>query len=237
MNIAILLAGGIGNRMKEQSVPKQYISVQECPVFIYPALTFQKNPFIDCIIIVADTSWHGFIDQYLESYQISKFRGYALPGKTRQYSIFNGLNLAEKYATENDIVIIHDAARPLVSDKIINECIETAGKYGASMPVLPMKDTVYLSNDQRKITQLLNRNEVYAGQAPEAFRLKEYLSIHKSIPYQEIEKFSGSSEIAFLNNIEVHFVDGDEMNFKITTNEDLEKFRTLLGMREENVGL
>lgn len=231
MNIAILLAGGVGNRMKEQVTPKQYIDVCGCPVFTYPLRTLQDNPWVDSIIIVADTTWHDFIHDNIERFNITKFKGFALPGKTRQHSIYRGLLESEKMKTGKDIVIIHDAARPLVSDRMLSQCIEAAKQYGGSMPVLPMKDTVYLSTDQQKITNLLNRNEIYAGQAPEAYKLEEYLSFHKSISDEEISKFSGSSEIAFLNNLEVHFVEGDELNFKITTNEDLEKFRTHLEKR------
>lgn len=231
MNIALLLAGGVGNRMKEQNIPKQYIIVNECPIFTYSLCTLQNNQQIERIIIIADTTWHDFILESIDTFHITKFKGFALPGETRQYSIYNGLIESEKIMTDADIVLIHDAARPLVSDKMINQCIETAIKYGGAMPVLPMKDTVYLSVDQHKITGLLNRNEIYAGQAPEAFRLKEYLSIHKSIAYEEIHKFSGSSEIAFKNNLNVHFVEGDELNFKITTNEDLDKFKSYLETR------
>ncbi len=228
MNIAIILAGGTGSRMRSGKIPKQYMIVHGRPVFTYALTTFQKNKNIDTIVIVAEEGWHDIIKEWIHKDKISKFRNFANPGKTRQHSIYSGLQASEGFAEDNDIVIIHDVARPLVSEFIIEECLKGARQFGGAMPVLPMKDTVYLSEDGRAITGLLNRDELYAGQAPEAFVFGDYLKIHRNMTDDELGKTRGSSEIAYKNGIHIKLVEGSEINFKITTKEDLEKFESFI---------
>lgn len=232
MNIAIILAGGTGSRMKSGNIPKQYMLVANKPIFTYCVDTFQENENIDGIIIVAEKEWHDEINIWIDKNRITKFMAYANPGRTRQHSIYNGLKEANERGSREDIVIIHDAARPLVSNQIINACIKGAKESGGAMPVLPMKDTVYLSTTGTEITGLLNRDEIYAGQAPEAFHLGKYIAIHDQMSDEELGNVRGSSEIAYRNGLEIKLVEGSEMNFKITTREDLKKFEAYLANGE-----
>ena len=227
MNTAIILSGGIGSRMGADC-PKQYIMVRKQPIISYCLDIFEKHPMIDHIVIVADEQWQAFIHEWIERLKISKFFRFAPAGRTRQHSIYNGLKVAGECTPDEGVVIMHDAARPLVSDQIISDCLIGAKEDGGAMPVITVKDTVYFSKDGAAIDQLLDRSCLYAGQAPEAFRFGEYLAIHDAAGDEEIAATVGTSQIAYRHGMKVRLVKGSERNIKITTPEDLSTFETIL---------
>lgn len=226
MNTALILAGGTGTRLGG-SLPKQYIEVAGRPVIGYCLTVFEKHREVDAIRIVAEESWHAFISEWTGV----KFRGFSRPGQNRQLSIFNGLKDIRSGAADDDIVIIHDAARPMVTGRLISECLRACAGHDGVMPALPMKDTVYASGDGRKISALLDRGGIYAGQAPEVFRLGAYYGANRELAPEEILRINGSAEPAVLAGMDIAMIPGDESNFKITTKEDLERFRRIV---EEN---
>lgn len=228
MNIAIILAGGVGSRMKTIDRPKQYIEVKGRPIINYCLRTFEHHKEIDEIYIVADENWQDYITEWIKKDGITKFSGFAPAGKSRQHSIYNGLIACEDIAREDSIVIIHDAARPFVTEEIISECITGARELDGAMPVITVKDTVYRSRDGKSITSLLERSELFAGQAPESFRYGKYRSIHDLATDEELMNTRGSSEIAYKNGMEIRLFSGEEKNFKITTMEDLTNFEAEL---------
>lgn len=232
MNTAIILAGGVGSRMGVDR-PKQFLMVQDKPVISYCFDIFQKHSEIDNIVVVVNDKWKPFVEEYAQKYGVAKICGFAPAGKTRQHSIFNGLKCINENAPNSDIVIVHDAARPLVSDKIISDCIKGATDYDGAMPVISVKDTVYQSSDGKSIDKLLKRSELFAGQAPESFKFKKYFKIHNDVSDDEIGATAGSSEIAYRHGMEIRMVEGSERNLKITTIEDLETFETIL--KGENI--
>ena len=227
MNTAVILAGGVGSRMGV-NMPKQYLLVKEKPIISYCLDIFQNHSEIDKIVIVVSDEWKSYVTELVEKYGVSKVCGYAPAGETRQHSIYNGLKCIDENAPNTDVCIIHDAARPLVSDKIISDCLLGAIEEDGAMPVIPVKDTIYQSKDGKTIGNLLNRSELFAGQAPEAFDFKKYYNIHNSVTDEEIATTAGSSEIAYRHNMKIRLVEGSERNFKITTIEDLETFETIM---------
>ncbi len=227
MNTAIILAGGVGSRMGVDR-PKQFLMVREKPIISYCFDIFQNHSEIDKIVVVVSEEWQGFVEEYAQKFGVTKLCGYAPAGKTRQHSIYNGLKCIEQNAPDTDIVIAHDAARPLVSDQIISDCIKGATEFDGAMPVISVKDTVYQSKDGKKIGQLLKRSELFAGQAPESFKFRKYLDIHNEVSDEEIASTAGSSEIAYRHGMEISMVKGSERNLKITTIEDLETFESIL---------
>ena len=222
MNIALILAGGTGTRLGG-SLPKQYIEVKGKPVISYSLAAFERHREIDDIWIVAGEPWRSLIREWTGE----KFRGFSRPGENRQLSIYNGLTDISAYANEGDIVVVHDGARPLVKEKLISACLTACASHEGVVPVLPMKDTVYLGEGGR-ITALLEREKIYAGQAPEAFVLGRYLDANKRLLPDRIRKINGSTEPAMLAGMDVALVPGDENNFKITTMEDLQRFRRVM---------
>ena len=228
MNIALILAGGIGSRMHMGSLPKQYLMYEGKPIIDYCLQVFERHSLIDKIVIVAEPTWQGFINEWLEKSKINKFVSYASPGITRQLSIYNGLKVINEFAKQSDNVIVHDAARPLVSDKIITDCMNALESFDGAMPVLPATDTFYMSENGKSITGLIDRSQLFAGQAPESFRLGKYLKAHESLTQEALEKINGSSEIAYKTGLNIALVEGDVKNIKITTQDDLTKLKMYL---------
>lgn len=228
MNIALILSGGTGTRFGGD-IPKQYIEVCGRPIIAYCIERLSVHDGIDALWIVAEPSWQEQIKTWLEEFDVRrKFRGFSSPGENRQLSILHGLEDIRKHVAEEDIVFIHDAARPLLSPKQITECLNALKGHDGVLPVLPMKDTIYASTDGKSITALLNRNEVYAGQAPELFRLKEYYDANMRLMPEEILKINGSTEPAIMAGMDIAMIPGDESNFKITTKADLKRFSQIV---------
>lgn len=231
MNIALILSGGMGSRLGAD-IPKQYLEVNGIPIISYCVETLSCHGGIDAIQIAAEPSWHGALSGWLESADTEgKFRGFSLPGKNRQLSILHGVEDILAYATETDYVLVHDAARPLLSPELVTECLRAAAGHDGVIPVLPMKDTVYCSRDGCSVTSLLDRGTVFAGQAPEVFVLGKYRDANKRLLPEEILRINGSTEPAVMAGMDVVMIPGDERNFKITTREDLERFRGLIGQQ------
>lgn len=220
MNTAIILAGGIGTRLGGEK-PKQYLDVAGKPVICYCLDKFQNSSIIDEIIIVASVEWQSFIKENIIN--ISKFKGFALAGSSRQHSVLNGLKAANP---KTEKVIIHDAARPNVSINTITQCINGLDDYDGVMPVIGVKDTIYYSEKGDEINSLLNRDKLFAGQSPESFKYKQYMHIHEGLSENELSLIRGSSEIAFNSGLKIKIINGDEHNYKITTVEDLERFKS-----------
>lgn len=229
MNIALLLSGGTGLRLGAD-IPKQYIKVGGKPIISYCIETLSVHEGIDGIQIVADGQWHGEIKEWLAKADVKgKFRGFSMPGSNRQLSIFNGLESIKAYASDTDTVLIHDAARPFLSQKMITDCLDAVEGYDGVIPVLPMKDTVYESTDGKTISRLLDRSRIYAGQAPELFRLGSYYEANRRLLPERIFAINGSTEPAVMAGMKMAVIPGDENNFKITTKADLERFRQSIG--------
>lgn len=226
MNIALILAGGSGVRLGAD-IPKQYIMVNGKMVISYCLEVFGAHLQIDAIQIVAHEEWRDGIYKQMTKPVQDKFMGFSIPGSNRQYSIFYGLQDIIQYAKKTDIVVIHDAARPLVSASLLTSCISACKEHDGALPVLPMKDTVYLGDGSR-ITSLLDREKVYAGQAPEAFVLGKYYEANQYLIPDKIERINGSTEPAVMAGMDIAMIPGDEGNFKITTQADLERFSALL---------
>lgn len=233
MNTALILAGGIGSRMQMGDKPKQYLMVRDVPIIGYCLRAFEKHKLIDNIIIVADDTWKNFIDEWMLKDNINKFIGYADPGESRQLSIFNGLKKINILSSSTENVIIHDAARPLVTEELITNCLMGLNEADGVMPALPLKDTCYQSEDGKTINGFIPRKYLFAGQAPEAFKFQKYLEAHSDMIEAELREISGSSELAYKQNLNVNLIRGRENNIKITTKDDLVLFEKILDCGDE----
>ena len=228
MNISIILSGGIGSRMG-LNLPKQYVMVNEQPIINYCLKTFLENDYTDAIVIGVADEWKEFVQEHLKKLKPNKPIYFSESGETRQYSIYNALKIVKQNGfSDNDIILIHDAARPLVSHNLINRCYEGCKDADGIMPVIPVKDTTYLSEDGKHIQSLLNRSHLWSGQAPEAFRFGKYLKVHDEMSREDLLKINGSTEIAFKEGLDCQMIEGDPMNFKITTPEDLSNFEAII---------
>ncbi|WP_026651001.1 IspD/TarI family cytidylyltransferase [Butyrivibrio proteoclasticus] len=231
MNIAIILAGGKGSRIKSD-IPKQFVEISGQMMLIHSMLPFAQTLYVGNIIVVADEKWQEDIEDALSENETlsEKMLGFAEPGENRQLSIYNGLKLIEEMGLADlcENVIIHDAARPFVTVECIEECMAALDEHDGAMPVLPMNDTVYYSRSGDKVDELLNRNCVFAGQAPEAFDYKKYYQANKALLPDKILLIKGSTEPAVMAGLDVALIPGDQRNFKVTTDEDLERAKQIL---------
>ncbi|MCD7836134.1 MAG: 2-C-methyl-D-erythritol 4-phosphate cytidylyltransferase [Lachnospiraceae bacterium] len=228
MNAALILSGGTGTRLGAD-IPKQYIEVFGRNIISYCIEKLSAHEKIDAIQIVAEEKWQIELRKWLEIYDLkNKFKGFSKPGVNRQMSILNGLEDINGYAAEEDAVLIHDAARPLLSEKQITACIMGMEGCDGVLPVLPMKDTVYMSLDGKQVSSLLNRSSIFAGQAPECFVFGKYLEANRRLLPDKILEINGSTEPAVMAGMNIAMIPGDENNFKITTQADLIRFQKIV---------
>ncbi|MCH5230723.1 MAG: 2-C-methyl-D-erythritol 4-phosphate cytidylyltransferase [Muribaculaceae bacterium] len=229
--IAVILAGGTGTRMGHK-LPKQYIEVDGEPIIHYTLLPFIKSGLFENVVVCADDLWHDYILEHLPQNAETANRKISLtfsrPGETRQLTIFNALKKIKEEFPDCKEVLIHDAARPLVTIDLLSRCIEGLKETDGVLPVVKVKDTIYQSHDGKDIDSLLDRSTLYAGQSPESFKFLPYLHAHLESSEKELMKINGSSELAMLKGMKVGMIPGEEDNFKITTREDLERFKQFL---------
>jgi 2-C-methyl-D-erythritol 4-phosphate cytidylyltransferase len=228
MNFAIVLSGGVGTRMG-LSIPKQYVEVNKRPVIEYCLATLLHHEMIDSLIIGVAEEWLDYVKASVLRLNTKVPVFYALPGETRQGSIINALRVAkENGAADNDIVLIHDAARPLLSSKLISDCLNACENADAVLPVIPVKDTTYLSKDGSHIDSLLERKTLWNGQAPEAFKFGSYYKANIDLSEEELNRITGSTEVSYRAGLNCILIPGDTNNFKITTPEDLSNFESII---------
>ncbi len=227
MNIAMIIAGGTGNRM-HQDIPKQFLTVNEKPVIVYTLEAFQKHPAIDEIIVVCIEGWEQILWAYVRQFNITKMVTVASGGASGQESIYNGLKELEKSHTADDIVLIHDAIRPMVSEEIISDCINKAVEFGSAIAVIPCAEAMLVSENQMDSQQIYNRDYLKRTQTPQGFRLGKLLDIHERALDAGIRNSVASCTLMIEMGEQVHFCKGSEKNIKLTTVEDIDIFKALL---------
>ena len=232
MNIAILLSGGTGTRLGAD-IPKQYIRIADQMIITYSLKVLLEHSQIDGIVVVAEEEWREIILSDLQQYaqNIEKRIAFAVPGITRQFSILNALNYIKyewNMETDGINILIHDAARPNLSSYMISQCMDTLKEHEGVMPVLSMKDTIYESKDGTTVTKLLDRSHLFAGQAPEGFRFDSYYEVNQKLLPDRLHQINGATEPAILAGMDVAMISGDENNYKITTQADLERFKEMM---------
>jgi 2-C-methyl-D-erythritol 4-phosphate cytidylyltransferase len=228
MNAAIILSGGTGSRMGSD-IPKQYLDAGGKPVIAYCISALESSADIDRIVVVAAEEYRDLIRSLFSDKD--KFFGFADPGDNRQLSILSGMNALKAVIKNDDNVIIHDAARPLITNKLISDIAETLKNSEAVLPVLPVKDTLYIVENGR-VSGNLDRDKTGAGQAPEGFRFGPYLSAVERLLPDRILEISGSMQPAVMAGMDISCIPGDEMNFKITTPVDLARFKEIINTDE-----
>lgn len=230
-NIALIIAGGVGART-HQDIPKQFIHVHDIPVIIYTLEAFQNHPQIDAIEVVCLEGWHDVLKAYVKQFGISKLEGIVNGGETGQDSIRNGLyDIAERHKSKEDIVLIHDSIRPMVSAEVISDNIRVCRKYGNATTVIPCT-SVMLSTENSVVSEgQVPRDNLKITQTPQAFFLHELLEVHKKAITMDLLPSIASCALYIEMGMKVYLSAGSEKNIKITTAEDIEIFQSLLESR------
>ena len=226
-NIAMLIAGGSGNRM-HQDIPKQFLTVKERPVIIYTLEAFQNHPEIDTIAVVCISGWEQVLQAYAKQFNITKLKHVIPGGENGQTSIRNGVFELEKHFASDDIVLIHDAIRPMVSAEIISDNIRVAQKYGNAITVIPCAEAIMQTEDGMVSTGSYPRNRLKRTQTPQAFRIGEICDLHRRALEAGITNSVASCTLMIEMGKQVYFSAGSEKNIKLTTVEDIDIFKALL---------
>lgn len=231
MNIAIIIAGGSGNRMG-QDIPKQFLNVGEKPIIIYTLEVFQKHPNIDGIIVVCIKGWENVLKSYANQFNITKLVAVVEGGICGQESIKKGLDKANELYNEEDIVLIHDAIRPMVSEEIISDNIAKCNLYGNATVVTPCTTVVLKKDDKEYSQNVVDRDKVVLTQTPQSFKLKDILDAHTEAKEKGIKNSVASCTLYSELGRKVYFSVGSETNIKLTRPADIEIFKALLHVKK-----
>lgn len=232
-NIALIIAGGVGARMN-QDIPKQFINVYDKPVIVYTLEAFQKHPEIDAIEVVCLDGWHDILKAYARQFGIAKLENIVSGGKNGQDSIRNGLyDIYERYNGDNDIVLIHDAIRPMVSEDIITDNIKVCRELGNAITVVPCTAAMLKTYDSISSEEQVPRDNLKITQTPQTFFMKDIVGAHKEALEKGITNSVASCTMYIELGRKLHMALGSEKNLKLTTTEDIEIFKALLNSKKD----
>ena len=235
MNIALIIAGGSGNRMG-QDIPKQFMYVDGAPIIIWTMKAFQEHPDVDAIAVVCLNGWETVLRSYANQYCIDKLKWIFPGGGSGMESIHNGIyGLKDAGCADDDLVLIHDAVRPLVSQEIISSNIATCKAFGYAITGIQCREAILESEDGFTSTTSVPRDKMIRTQTPQTFRLGNILAVHEEAKARGITNSVASCTlIAELDSARVmHIVPGSEKNIKVTTVEDLEMIKALMHVERD----
>lgn len=231
MVFSVILAGGTGNRMGNTDKPKQFLTVKDKPIIIHTVEKFLSQPEFQKIIVLSPAMWIEYTKQIINKYigdndKIVVIEG----GDTRNETIMNSISyIEENFGLDDDTIIVtHDSVRPFVTHRIIKENIEACKKYGACDTVIPATDTIVESTNNKTISAIPNRNNMYQGQTPQSFKAKQLREIYLSLTDEEREILTDAAKILVIKGHDVYLVNGETYNIKITYPYDLKIARSLL---------
>ena len=233
-NIALIIAGGVGARMN-QDIPKQFLNVYDKPVIVYTLEAFQKHPMIDCIEVVCLEGWHDVLKAYAKQFGIAKLENIVNGGENGQDSIRNGLyDIVKRHNDDDDIVLIHDAIRPMVSNEVISDNIRVCREYGNAITVIPCTAAMLKTFDSIESEEQVPRDNLKITQTPQAFFLKDIVAAHKLALSKGITNSVASCTMYIELGKKLYMSMGSEKNLKLTTTEDIEIFKALLNSKKDN---
>ena len=216
MNGVVIVAAGTGSRMN-MGINKQFIKLEGKEIIAYTIEKFYNNSNIeDIVVVVKEDESEFFKKEILDKYNFKNIK-IAYGGKERQDSVYNGLKSLDKKC---DVVLIHDGARPFVSDKIIDNCIEEVKEHKAIVVGVPVKDTIKVIDNDKNIVDTPNRSVLWAVQTPQTFDYNILIDAYKDAFKSG---FYGTDDAMLVERIgyKVKMVEGSYNNIKITTQEDL----------------
>ena len=231
MNIAIIIAGGSGNRMG-QDIPKQFINVYDKPILMYTLEGFQRHPMVDAIEVVCIEGWENMVQAYANQFNITKLKWIVKGGGSAQESIRNGVLNLEGKAAADDTIIVHDGIRPMIDDTVLTDVIEKAQQFGNAVTSLPYNEQIFVvsKDDSETTTQFIPRETLRRVSTPQAYRF----DLLSEKYHEACEKGIGIYGSHYTNTmmvelgVRLHFAKGSDKNIKLTTKDDLELFKGYL---------
>lgn len=234
MNVAVIFAGGTGQRMNTKTKPKQFLELHGKPILVYTLELFQQTPSIDGIVLVMLESWIPYCQELIDKFRISKIRAVVPGGETGQDSIFNGIAKAHELYKGESIVLIHDGVRPLVDVDTIEKCIICAKENGNAITVSPAIETVAMMTDDGGVGKILPRKDCQMAKAPQCFNLDKIYNNHLKAQAEGRKDFIDSASLMQFYGEKLFTVEGPPENIKITSPIDFYIFRAIVDARENS---
>lgn len=233
MNIGLIFAGGVGKRMHSKDLPKQFLKIHDKPIIVHTLEMFNRHPEIDLIIVACHPEWIDHLRGLLATYNLNKVKAIVPGGNSAQQSIYNGLLEANKNCSgEENIVLIHDGVRPLITEKTISDNITAVKKHGSAITSVRVKETVLLVDERGFIKFIPNRAESRLARAPQSFFLKDILAVHQMAIKEGRYDFIDCCSMMQFYGKELFLIEGPQENIKITTPDDFYSMRAILDARE-----
>ncbi len=236
MNIGLIIAGGVGSRMKAK-VPKQFMRVDHKEVIFYTLDAFQRSRDIDAIVVVCLHGWEDFLKRGAEEYGITKMLsqpdfGIVTGGDSGMHSLRNGMLYLKEHYDEDSIIVIHDAVRPLISQDIISHNIASVKRHGTAITTVPTTEALLqvTAENPDNSNVVVDRNIIARTQTPQSLRLEKFIWAHEEAVKRGIEDTVATCTLLIELGESVHLVLGEGTNFKITTQEDIDLMKAYLSM-------
>ncbi len=231
MNIAVIFAGGQGNRLHNYSRPKQFLEYRGKPIVVYTIEIFQHIPDIDGIVVACLEDWIPYLRSQVKKHKLNKVVDIVPGGKRSQDSIYNGLSCVSQHYPDDTMALIHDGVRPLAMEKSIIECIEVAKEKGNCVVCVPAMETIV--SGAEGVLNVIDRDASQIARAPQCFVLKDVLAAHRRAQAEGRHDFVDTCTMMHHYGHELHTILGTMENIKITTPADFFMFRSIIEAREE----
>ncbi len=233
MNVAVIFAGGVGTRMHSKDRPKQFLELYTKPIIIHTLDVFERSPHIDAIVVACVKEWIPYLQDLLYKFRIEKVKKIVPGGESGQLSIYNGLCAAEEVAGGRDcVVLIHDGVRPLITEQVIADNIQSVTTHGSAITTAVVKETILVVSEDGSIDHVPDRANSRIAKAPQSFWLRDILSAHEKALSEGRTNFIDSCCMMQWYGKQLHLVDGPYENIKITSPDDFYTMRAILEARE-----
>ena len=232
--VAIILEGGIGQRMGS-SIPKQFLEVNGKPIIIHTIENFERNPRIDSVIVVCNPEWIDHVKTLIDKYGLKKVDKVVEGGSTSHDSTRNGIFSLRDELGSDDYIVIHDAVRPILPQRAINEMLDVAIREGNASLAIPCYETVIYTDDQVSGDKELDRSKLMRVQTPQAYRYSQILPLYDRAEKENRHDFIYADLVAINYGVRIFFSSGFINNIKVTKPEDLPLCEYLMGLDEEQI--
>lgn len=234
-NVAVIFAGGTGQRMNTRTKPKQFLELYGKPIIVYTLEAFDRHNEIDGIIVVMLESWIGYTKELIRKFGLEKIKKIVPGGSSGQESIYNGLCAASEFYGENDVVLIHDGVRPLIDEETITANIRSVEEHGTAITVTAAIETITMKDETGAVGTIIDRSRCELARAPQSFRLGQILGVHNKVRQEnESAGFIDSASMMKHYGYKLYTVQGKPENIKITTPSDYYIFRAMVDARESS---
>ena len=230
----VILAGGTGSRMKTD-IPKQFVEVDGVPVIVETIRNFQNNARIDGVTVVCLKDWICYLQSLITRYELKKVTNIVEGGATGHDSARNGVYSLSEHMGDDDIIVIHDAARPLIPQLIINDMLDTAIRFGNACTAIPIHDTIIVTDDQLSGNAQIERSKIMRVQTPQAYRYGMLKALYRRADAEDKHDFVYANTMAITYGERIYFSAGFDCNIKLTTKEDLAFYKAMKQFSEEEL--